>query len=131
MNELAQSLYQRPRLVFRPIKRGYGPAFFAVWTSWLGRLKIIAIMGSPRKNGTGTKVVRQIEEVMRRHGEVSFDYLHLLDANLLMCRGCFRASAGGSSNAHLGTITPLSSSGSRPWMGLFSYRPVMSRMSAD
>jgi multimeric flavodoxin WrbA len=58
-------------------------------------VKILAIMGSPRKNGSGTKVIRRIEEVMRRQGEVEIDYLYLRDANLAACRGCFQCISRG------------------------------------
>jgi multimeric flavodoxin WrbA len=58
-------------------------------------MKILAIMGSRRKNGTGTKVAREIEEGMRQKGEVSFEYLYLRDMHLLPCRGCFQCISRG------------------------------------
>jgi multimeric flavodoxin WrbA len=52
-------------------------------------MKVLAIMGSPRKNGTGTEVVRKIEQRLKEKGEVEIDMLHLADADLKPCRGCF------------------------------------------
>lgn len=52
-------------------------------------MKVLAILGSPKKKGTGYKVVQQIEHKMNQVGKVEFDYLFLSDANLGLCRGCF------------------------------------------
>jgi NAD(P)H-dependent FMN reductase len=46
-------------------------------------------MGSPRKNGTGTQVVREIEKRLKQKGDVEVEMLHLADMNLQSCRGCF------------------------------------------
>jgi multimeric flavodoxin WrbA len=50
-------------------------------------MKILAIMGSPRKGNT-YRAVRRIEEKMTGMGEVEFEYLWLKDAGLANCRGC-------------------------------------------
>ncbi len=52
-------------------------------------MKVLAIMGSPRRNGTGAEVVRKIEQRLKEKGEVEIDMLHLADADLKPCRGCF------------------------------------------
>lgn len=52
-------------------------------------MKVLAIMGSPRRNGTGTEVVRKIEKRLKEKGEVEVEALHLADADLKPCRGCF------------------------------------------
>ncbi len=51
-------------------------------------MKILAVMGSPRKNGTSFRVVSQIEKCLKKLGEVEFEYLFLSDVKLEMCRGC-------------------------------------------
>jgi multimeric flavodoxin WrbA len=50
-------------------------------------MKILTIMGSPRKGNT-YRAVRRIEENMKALGEVDFEYLWLKDAGLADCRGC-------------------------------------------
>jgi multimeric flavodoxin WrbA len=52
-------------------------------------MKVLAILGSPRRNGTGTEVVRKIEKRMNERGKVEVELLHLTDADLKPCRGCF------------------------------------------
>lgn len=52
-------------------------------------MKVLAIMGSPRRNGTGTEVVRKIEQQLRTKGDVDVELLYLADADLKPCRGCF------------------------------------------
>jgi len=51
-------------------------------------IKIVAIMGSPHK-GNSLKATQRIEEKLARFGDVEFDYVHLKDADLRPCRGCF------------------------------------------
>ena len=50
-------------------------------------MKILVIMGSPRKGET-YNAVRKVETAMQALGNVEFDYLWLKDANLGQCRGC-------------------------------------------
>jgi hypothetical protein len=52
-------------------------------------MRILAIMGSPRKKGNGFKVINRIEARMKTLGPVAFEYLYLKDVNLEMCRDCF------------------------------------------
>ncbi|KKH50694.1 flavodoxin family protein [Methanosarcina sp. 1.H.A.2.2] len=51
-------------------------------------MKILVIMGSPRKGNT-YRAAKKIEEFMQLMGSVEFEYLMLKDANLSQCRGCF------------------------------------------
>ncbi|HOI12433.1 MAG TPA: flavodoxin family protein [Methanoculleus sp.] len=50
-------------------------------------MKILVIMGSPRKGNT-YQAAQRIEEVMRSLGDVEFEYLMLRDVGLEPCRGC-------------------------------------------
>lgn len=52
-------------------------------------MKVLAIMGSPKKKGNTYKVTRKVEEIMKQLGSVEFEYLFLKDADLKMCSGCF------------------------------------------
>jgi NAD(P)H-dependent FMN reductase len=58
-------------------------------------MKVLAIMGSPRRNGTGTKVVEEIELALNRMGPVEIERLHLVDMDLEQCRGCFTCIRAG------------------------------------
>ncbi len=52
-------------------------------------MKILAVIGSPRKGNT-YRAVQQIEEEMRASDDsVEFEYLLLKDVKLEPCRGCF------------------------------------------
>ena len=52
-------------------------------------MKVLAIMGSPRKKGNTYKITKKVEEQMKDLGNVEFEYLFLKDTNLQPCRGCF------------------------------------------
>jgi multimeric flavodoxin WrbA len=52
-------------------------------------LKILAIIGSPRKEGNTYRAVKRIEETVKRlEPATDFEYLFLRDAALRMCIGC-------------------------------------------
>ncbi len=51
-------------------------------------MKILAIMGSPRKAGNTYKVTKKVEEQMRSLGDVEFEYVFLKDLDLRPCLGC-------------------------------------------
>lgn len=51
-------------------------------------MKILAIIGSPRSKGNTYKIVRRVEERMKKLGDVEFEYLYLKDADLKPCIGC-------------------------------------------
>ena len=50
-------------------------------------MKILVIMGSPRKGNT-YRAAKRIEDAMRSLGDVGFEYLMLGDVALAPCRGC-------------------------------------------
>ncbi|WMW25167.1 flavodoxin family protein [Methanolobus sediminis] len=50
-------------------------------------MKVLVVMGSPRKGNT-YRSVRKIEEIMRSRGDVEFEYLMLNDVNQSPCSGC-------------------------------------------
>ncbi|MDW5562214.1 MAG: NAD(P)H-dependent oxidoreductase [Methanomassiliicoccus sp.] len=52
-------------------------------------MRVLVIMGSPRRNGTGTEVARMIGERLRWRGSVEVEMLHLADTSLRSCCGCF------------------------------------------
>jgi NAD(P)H-dependent FMN reductase len=64
-------------------------------------MKVLAIMGSPRKNGTGTKVVREIERKLKEKGNVEIEVLHLSDLDLRSCQGCFNCIRSGEDRCPL------------------------------
>jgi multimeric flavodoxin WrbA len=51
-------------------------------------MKILVIMGSPRKGNT-FRAAKKIEEFMQSMGNVEFEYLLLKDVGLSQCSGCF------------------------------------------
>jgi len=58
-------------------------------------MKLLAIMGSPKKKGNTYKVTREVEEKMKQLGNVEFEYLFLKDTDLKMCSGCFNCVSKG------------------------------------
>lgn len=51
-------------------------------------MKIVAVMGSYRKNGAGAGYVKEIEQAVKRIPGVEFEYIWLGDCDLKLCRGC-------------------------------------------
>ncbi len=51
-------------------------------------MKILVVMGSPRKGNT-YRAAERIREAMQSLGDVEFEYLMLKDADLAQCLGCF------------------------------------------
>jgi len=64
-------------------------------------MKVLAIIGSPRKKGNSYKVTKRIEERMKELGDVEFEYLFLKDVNFKPCRGCFTCIAKGKERCPL------------------------------
>ncbi len=58
-------------------------------------MKILAIIGSPRRKGNTYKVVSLIEERMKALGDAEFSYLFLKDANLELYQGCWQCLSWG------------------------------------
>lgn len=51
-------------------------------------MKILAIMGSPRKMGNTYQLTKKFEESMKQYGAAEFDYIFLKDMDLKTCLGC-------------------------------------------
>ena len=51
-------------------------------------MKVLAIMGSPKKRGNTYELTRKVEENMKLLGAVEFEYVFLKDLNLESCLGC-------------------------------------------
>lgn len=51
-------------------------------------LKVLAVMGSPRRNGNTQQVTRKIEKHLENLGEVEFEYVYIKDYDLKQCLGC-------------------------------------------
>ncbi len=64
-------------------------------------MKILAIMGSPRKTGNTYKVTRKVEERMKQLGDVEFEYVFLKDVRLGTCLGCQLCLDKGEDNCPL------------------------------
>jgi multimeric flavodoxin WrbA len=59
-------------------------------------MKILVINGSPRSRGNTMKVVSRIEEQMKQLSpEETFEYVHLGQVSLELCRGCYQCLALG------------------------------------
>ncbi len=58
-------------------------------------MKILAIIGSPRKKGNSYQATKEVENQMKKWGDVEFEYLFLQDADLKMCMGCFNCISSG------------------------------------
>lgn len=58
-------------------------------------MKILSIIGSPRKKGNSYQAARRLEEQMKHRGEYQFEYLFLKDYDLLECKGCFNCVSRG------------------------------------
>lgn len=52
-------------------------------------MKVLAILGSPRKRGKGFQIVQKIENHLKTYDKVDFEYIFLNDLKFEMCRGCF------------------------------------------
>ena len=58
-------------------------------------MKITAIIGSQRKGNT-LKAVKRVEELLKeRFGDMNFEYVMLMDADVKVCVGCFNCLAKG------------------------------------
>ncbi len=58
-------------------------------------MKILIIIGSPRRTCNSYQAAKKLEEQMKCRGEYEFEYLFLKDAHLASCRGCFMCLARG------------------------------------
>lgn len=51
-------------------------------------MKVLAVMGSPKKKVNTYELTRKVEENMKQLDTVEFEYVFLKDLNLESCRGC-------------------------------------------
>ncbi len=51
-------------------------------------MKVVALMGSPHKGNT-LELTQIIEKKLKEPGDVEFEYIHLKEKDIRMCRGCF------------------------------------------
>jgi multimeric flavodoxin WrbA len=51
-------------------------------------MKVLVIMGSPKKKGNTYQLTRKVEESMKELGDVEFEYVFLKDKDLKPCLGC-------------------------------------------
>lgn len=51
-------------------------------------MKVLAIIGSPRKSGHSSFIIDKIEEKIKSMSDVDFERIYLADANLELCKGC-------------------------------------------
>lgn len=51
-------------------------------------MRVLAIIGSPRKHGNTYEAVQRVESELRALGQVEVEYLCLSDRDLKLCRGC-------------------------------------------
>ncbi len=68
-------------------------------------MKILVIMGSPRKGNT-FRAAQRIESTMRSLGDVEFEYLMLGDVDLAPCRGCMACFEWGEERCPLKDDAP-------------------------
>ena len=60
-------------------------------------MKILAILGSPRK-GNSYQITRRLESKLKELGEVEFEYIFLKDIDIRPCQGCFSCTSKGEEN---------------------------------
>ena len=58
-------------------------------------MKVLTIIGSPRKKGNSYKAAKKLEQEMKNRGNYEFEYLFLKDAHLEVCKGCFNCVSRG------------------------------------
>lgn len=65
-------------------------------------MKVLAIMGSPRKKGNTFQTVERVKDrLMSLDEDLDFEYLFLADCRLEMCKGCFTCFAKGEDKCPL------------------------------
>lgn len=65
-------------------------------------MKILAIMGSPRKKGNTFQAVERVRDILcSMDSRINFEYVFLADCHLDMCKGCFTCFARGEDKCPL------------------------------
>ena len=68
-------------------------------------MKVLAILGSPRKSGDTVSITRKIEDSLKKMAEVELEYLFLVDSRIESCTGCFNCFKNGESFERAKNIT--------------------------
>ncbi len=68
-------------------------------------MKILVVMGSPRKGNT-YRAAERIREILQSFGPAEFEYLWLREENLGFCRGCFTCIIKGEENCPVKDSAP-------------------------
>ncbi len=58
-------------------------------------MKILTIIGSPKRKGNSYHAAKKLEEMMKDKGDYDFEYLFLKDTHLEACKGCFNCVSKG------------------------------------
>jgi multimeric flavodoxin WrbA len=58
-------------------------------------MKILTIIGSPKKRGNSYRATKKLEDEMKNKGDYEFEYIFLKDAHLEDCKGCFNCVTRG------------------------------------
>jgi multimeric flavodoxin WrbA len=58
-------------------------------------MKVLTIIGSPRKKGNSYQAAKKLEEHLKHKGDYQFEYLFLKNFNLQDCKGCFNCISRG------------------------------------
>lgn len=65
-------------------------------------MRVLAVMGSPRKKGNTFQAVERVRDILLRlNKNLDFEYLFLEDCRLEMCKGCFACFAKGENKCPL------------------------------
>ncbi len=64
-------------------------------------MKILAINGSPRKNGSGTRHLNHIKEYLNKFKDINYEILNLTDYEIKQCKGCMVCYKKGEDNCPL------------------------------
>ena len=70
-------------------------------------MKVLTIIGSHRKKGNTTKIAKILEDNLKTLDHIEFEYLYLLDYNLLDCKGCITCIERGEKNCPLKDDRPI------------------------
>jgi multimeric flavodoxin WrbA len=64
-------------------------------------MKVLALIGSPRKIGNSYKLTKRVEQLIKRHDDIDFEYVFLQDKELKKCIGCHNCIFIGEKNCPL------------------------------
>lgn len=88
-------------------------------------MKITAIMSSPRI-GDSCRIVKLLEERLKKRGDIEFEYVFLKDCDIGMCRGCFLCVRNGEQHCPIRDDVPAVLEKMKQSDGLIFASPVYS-----